>query len=301
MSGKTGMPTAWADLRIAVVGGDEREQEIARLAATNGAEVVAFGFPWPDSGIIGVARADSAAAAFHNAHIALLPIPGIAEDGSIFATERIVPGTDLLATMEKGGHIILGKADPRLQGAASATGIHLHEYESDTELMFLRAPAIVEGALKIVIENTPFTIHRSSACVVGYGHIGSVLARTLTGLGAYVTVAARNPAQRAEAVAANAQAISLEVLPQRAPDFDLLFSTVPARVVGNAIIDRLKPGAVLIDLSAPPGSMDLDHARRSGRRAIWARALGRRAPLTVGASQWSGISKIIDRILKGGG
>ncbi|NNM01497.1 MAG: serine carboxypeptidase, partial [Gammaproteobacteria bacterium] len=33
--------------------------------------------------------------------------------------------------------------------------------------------------------------------------------------------------------------------------------------------------------------------------AVWARALGRRAPITVGGSQWIGISKIITTIMKG--
>ena len=42
------------DRTIAVVGGDERECEIARLAATTGARVRAYGFPWPEAGITGV-------------------------------------------------------------------------------------------------------------------------------------------------------------------------------------------------------------------------------------------------------
>jgi len=50
-------------------------------------------------------------------------------------------------------------------------------------------------------------------------------------------------------------------------------------------------------MTAPPGGCDLNHATRTGRKAIWARALGRRAPITVGASQWLGIARIIEGIL----
>ncbi|MEO0996650.1 MAG: dipicolinate synthase subunit DpsA, partial [Pseudomonadota bacterium] len=51
---------AWRELTIAIVGGDEREQEIARLAIASGARVTAFGFPLPQAPIDGLAVAGSA-------------------------------------------------------------------------------------------------------------------------------------------------------------------------------------------------------------------------------------------------
>ncbi len=292
--------TAEADFsafRISVVGGDEREQEIARLAVKSGAQVRAFGFPWPDAGIDGVELVRSAEDAFRNANIVLMPIPLPQPDGRLFATESIVPRKALLSLMSKNSHIITGVSDEGMRAAARSLGIGIHEYEHDQELMLLRGPAIVEGALKVVIENTQITIHSASIGIVGHGNIGSLLARTLIALAARVTVAARNPVQRATAYAAGAATIELEELPQAAADFDMLLSTVPAPVVTAKVIDRLPPKALVMDLSAPPGGVDLDYARQSGRAAVWARALGRRAPVTVGASQWSGIHKIIKGII----
>ena len=290
---------AWRGLAIAVVGGDEREQEIANLAAGSGATVRAFGFPWPQDGIQGVVHAGSAREALSGARIALFPIPGIATDGSLFGTEKIVPTEDLLAMMAPGAHIILGRADSGLARAAAAKSVSLHEYEHDQELMLLRAPAIAEAAVKIIIENTSITIHGADICVVGLGNIGTVLLRTLMALGAHVTVAARNPVQRAAAHAMGAKVLPLDQLGNAASNFDVILSTVPAPVVTAAIIDRLPARALIMDLAAPPGSCNLDYARKTGRKAIWARALGRRAPVTVGASQWSGIARIIDTILDG--
>ena len=292
-------PPAWRKLTIAILGGDEREQEIARLAGGSGARITAFGFPWPTGGIPSVELSQSASAALAGAHIALFPIPGIAVDGSLFATEKIVPSQRLLSVMAPAGHIILGKADAGLHRAAAATGVHLHEYESDRELMLLRAPAIVEAAVRIIIENTLITLHGASICVVGMGNIGTVLVRTLIALGAHVTVAARNPVQLAAAYTLGAEGLPLEQLPDAAAGFDVILSTAPAPVVGAPIIDRLPAHALVMDLTAPPGSCDLGYATQSGRKAIWARALGRRAPVTVGASQWRGIAKIIDLILGG--
>ena len=66
---------AWERLLIAVVGGDDRDPEIARLAAATGAEVRVFGVPWPAEGIPGVELAGDALGAVTGANYLLLPIP----------------------------------------------------------------------------------------------------------------------------------------------------------------------------------------------------------------------------------
>ena len=283
----------FSDLVIAVVGGDEREQEIARLATLTGARVRAFGFPWPEGGVEGVTLAASAAEALAGAHVALFPIPGMTLDGAIFATTPIIPDRALLAHMASGARIILGRADAGLRDAAAAHSIALIEYEHDQEMMMRRMPAIVEGAVQQIIANTPFTIHGARAGVIGLGNIGAMLTRTLIALGARVTVAARNPVQRATAFTFGAADIAIDDLALHAANIDILCSTVPAPIVTAEIIDRMPPRALIVDLSAPPGGCDLAHARATGRGGIWARALGRRAPITVGTSQWVGIEKLI--------
>lgn len=286
-------------IAIAVVGGDEREQEIARLAAVDGAEVRAYGFPWPAGGIRGVQLAETPAEALRGARYALFPIPGLGADGSLFAPSApspVVPTAELLQGLEPGGHVILGTADERLLAAAVTAGVAVHEYEDDLELMLERAPAIIEGALAAAIGATRVTIHGSRVCVVGHGTIGSLLARTLALLGARVVVAARSTVQRAAARTTGADAIPLDELMEIASGLAMVFSTVPAPVVGWEVLERLPHGSLVIDLAAPPGGVDLDAARKLGHAAIWARGLGRRAPVTVGASQWRGIRKRIDEL-----
>jgi dipicolinate synthase subunit A len=295
---------AWSKLTIGMLGGDAREQEIARLAAATGATVRAHGFPWPEHGIPGVARLDDPAAVLKGARFALLPIPGIAANGALFApaAERpIIPTREMLAGMTAPAHIILGWADKNLKTHAEALGIAIHEYEWDKSLMLRRAPAIVEGVLKIAIDNTAVTIHDARVCVIGHGTIGAVLTRTLVALGAHVHVAARNPEQRSAAFVAGATPLGLAELPALAPRLDMVFSTVPSRVVGAEMLERLPKTALLVDLAAPPGGIDLEAADRLGLKAIWGRGLGSRAPVTVGASQWGGIRERIENILRAPG
>jgi dipicolinate synthase subunit A len=296
-----GIAVDWGKLVIGMLGGDKREQEIARLAAATGAQVRALGFPWPVHGIPGVQHLNDPAAVLKDARFALFPIPGIAASGALFAPAApapIIPDRAMLAGMAPRAHIILGWADANLKASAEALSIKLHEYEWDRSLMLQRTPAIIEGLLKIVIENTATTIHNANACVVGQGTIGAVLARYLVALGAHTHVAARNPEQRAAAYVAGATPHLLEDLAELAPRLDLVFSTVPSRVVGEDVLSRLPKTTLIVDLAAPPGGVDFDAAKRLGLNAIWGRGLGSRAPVTVGASQWGGIRARIEAIVR---
>ena len=291
----------WPNLVIGMLGGDKREQEIARRAAATGADVRAYGFPWPEQGIPGVKHLTDPVSVLKGARFALFPIPGISATGALFAPAApapIIPDHTVLSGMTPRAHIILGWADKNLKASADALSIKMHEYEWDRSLMLQRTPAIVEGLIKIVIENTAITIHDAAACVVGQGTIGAVLARYLVALGAHTHVAARNPEQRAAAFVAGATPHLLEELPALAPRLDFIFSTVPSRVVGGDVLSRLPKSALVVDLAAPPGGVDFEVAKQLGLTAIWARGLGSRAPVTVGGSQWGGIRERIEKILQ---
>lgn len=290
----------WKNLVIAVVAGDRREQEIARLAAATGAAVRAYGFPWPEAGIPGVTPAPDATSALSGADITLFPIPGIAPDGALFAPQcssRIIPDRRMLSGMRKPAHIILGWADKNLKAHGAALGITFHEYEWDVGLMLLRGPAIVEGLLKVMIENTDITIHKSRVCIVGQGTIGFLVTRYMVALGAYTHVAARNEVQRAAAHAAGAESHTLDELDALVPRLDIVISTVPAPVVHRELLERLPGHALVVDLAAPPGGVDREAAKELGLKFVWARGMGMRAPVTVGQSQWSGIRRRIESIL----
>ncbi|MGH9244029.1 MAG: dipicolinate synthase subunit DpsA [Acidimicrobiales bacterium] len=292
----------WSRLTIAIVGGDEREQEIARLANLTGAAVRGHGFPWL-AGVNGTAPTPSAEEAMRDANYAVLPVPrGI--DGNLYAPlapQHIPVRSELFAPLRVGAHVFCGRITKTLAGATRGLPLTMHEIDPDRELMLLRAPAIVEGAIQLAIQHTDVTIHGAQVAVVGFGTIGSLLARRLLTLGAEVHVAARNPIQRAAARADGARTLILSQLPELALHLDMVFSTVPARVVDRGVLERLPTGSLVLDIAPPPDRSDLDEAERLGHRAVWARGLGRRAPITVGASQWMGLSRRIEAIESGAG
>src|SRR6266849_9323202 len=127
MAGET-LAVDWSQLVVAMLGGDKREQEIARRAAITGAEVRAHGFPWPVHGIPGVQHLTDPAAVLAGARFALFPIPGIAASGALFAPAApapIIPDRAMLAGMAPRAHIILGWADKNLKAHCEALSIEL--------------------------------------------------------------------------------------------------------------------------------------------------------------------------------
>jgi dipicolinate synthase subunit A len=288
----------WRGIALAVVGGDGREPVIAGLAAATGADVRGYGLPWPDGGFRGVAVASSVAEAMRGARYAVLPIPrGL--DGHLYAPAApepipIVPA--LFTGMEPDAAVFCGRATDVLTAAADGAGVTLHEIDPDRELMLERAPAIVEGVLELTIRHTDVTINDADVAVVGHGQIGSLLARRLLALGAQVWVAARNPIQRASAYADGCRAVPLEALPGLAPSLAMLFSAVPARVVGRDVLERLPRGALVLDIAPAPLHLDFDLASHLGLRPVWARGMGKRAPITVGRSQWQGVRRRIEQL-----
>jgi dipicolinate synthase subunit A len=291
-----GLPGELRGLTVAVVGGDGREIEIVRQLLRAGAEVRAHGLPPEAEAVLGRSQAETVEEATAGADVLLCPIPGMGLDGSIYAPRaaaRVAISARALAGMRRDGLLILGTASADLKRLAEEAGIRIREYEADDELMILRAAAIAEGALRVAIEQTEITIHGARILLLGFGRIGQTLGRVLYDLRARAAVAARNPVQLARAYDLGLEPIPLGDMDRVLPEVEILFNTIPARLLTEERLRRLPAETVLIDLASPPGGIDPEAAKRLGLRAVWARGLGGRAPRTVGRSQWKGIRRII--------
>jgi len=292
--------TLWQKLTIAILGGDGRETEMASLATDAGASVRLFGAPLPNRR--DVTTAASLAEALDGARIAILPIPYPGADGALYAPFAEAPihiTADDLSGMAADALVITGKSDAFLDAAAEEAHVIVREYENDTDLMLLRAPAIAEGAIRVAIEHSPVTVHGTQIGLVGFGRIGSALTRSLIALNANVHVFARRGEARAAAYALGAKPHHFDAVPQVFPELEILYNTAPAAVVDATALAHLRKGSLVVDLAAPPGGIDLAAARENGLSTIWARGLGASAPRTVARSQWIGVERIARSIITG--
>jgi dipicolinate synthase subunit A len=291
-----GTPGELAGLTVAVVGGDGREVELLRLLRRAGAAVRAYGLPAEGEGVLGGPQATSVEEATVGADVLLGPIPLMGLDDSVYAPaapRKVTITREALRGLEPDGLVIIGKASPGLRRLADEVGIRVREYEHDEELMILRAAAVAEGAIRMAIEHTAITLHGARVLLVGFGRIGTTLGRTLYDLRARVRVAARNPVQLARALDLGLEPVPLERMEDVLPETDVVYNTVPSRLLDALRLKRLPPHALVIDLAGPPGGVDLEAAKSLGLKTVWARGLGSRAPVSVGRSQWKGVRRII--------
>jgi len=125
-------------------------------------------------------------------------------------------------------------------------------------IAYLNAIPTAEGAILKAMEYTETTIHNSNVIVLGFGRCGKILADKLKGLNANVFCEARNQKDLASIKALGYNVVELDKLQDVLKDMDIIFSTVPAKILGRDELKLLKEDAVIIDIASAPGSVDYE-------------------------------------------
>ena len=144
----------------------------------------------------------------------------------------------------------------------------------------LNAIPTAEGAIKLAIENTDYTLWGASVLVIGYGRVGKILANRLKAMGCKVTVTARKPADLSLGEALGFNCINTSFLNNEPLKFDIIFNTVDFKVIEDKSLDTSEAD-LIIDLSSL-GGLNLEYARSLGKNAFKAPGLpGIVAPKTA--------------------
>lgn len=161
--------------------------------------------------------------------------------------------------------------------------IQVFDYYKDEELAIKNAVPTAEGVIGILIHSLPVTIDSLRCAVTGYGKCARTLCRSLKALGADVTAAARSDQNLHDAKKDGMKICRLADLDKTAENFDAVINTVPARILDERILSKLKKNCILIEIASAPFGIDFDCAARHGLTAIKAGSLpGRTAPQTAG-------------------
>lgn len=266
---------------ILVAGGDLRYVYTARSLSAQ-YEVCAVGFTrqfLPDESI---RLAESAADGLPACDALVLPMP-VSDDGVLvnapFSRQNL-PLSSFLPRLKPDALVFGGKFGKARQLFEDA-GFPVIDYLASEELAACNAIPTAEGAVQIMLEEMPRTIHGSRVLVLGFGRIGTRLAYILRALGAEVTVTARQSADRSRAQMLGCEAVDFTQI--KPGTFDVLCNTVPAKVITQEVLEQLSPEALVLDLASKPGGVDLEAAKALGSRVVWALSLpGKTAPVTAG-------------------
>lgn len=135
-------------------------------------------------------------------------------------------------------------------------GISAHDYAIRTDFAALNAVPTAEGAIEAAMKLMSTTIFGSKCLVSGFGKCGKILCNTLKGLGASVTVAARNPRDLSMAEAFGYNVTSIAKMHTIVGNFDIIFNTVSHPIFGEAELKKIKPHTPFIDIASLPGGID---------------------------------------------
>ena len=139
-----------------------------------------------------------------------------------------------------------------------------------------------EGALQVAMRRRLRTLRGSDVLVIGYGGIGRPLSALLKALGAAsVSVAVRREellwVLKGEGYC---PMLSSDLMTQ-AGKFDAIFNTAPEQVLTKAVLEQVRPNALIVDLASKPGGVDWSAAKMLNLKTVHALALpGQLTPVT---------------------
>lgn len=290
------MCSVLSGIKIAVLGGDERELILVSELVKTGATVVVAGFP-REKICHGAFVVNSVEEACKGIEVLILPLPGTNDKGvirAVYSEQELQLTEKAIAAISSNGLIIIGSARKFLKEWTAQYNLNLLEIVDMDDVAILNSIPTAEGALQIAMEETDITIHGSKTCVIGFGRVGTTMARTLKALGSDVTVVARNPGQLARAYEMGCNRAGYDNLHQIMNHTDIVFNTVPTMVLDSSILKYANPDVLIIDLATQPGGTDFEAANTFGLKAILAPGLpGKVAPVCAGKI----LAEVIPRLI----
>lgn len=266
---------------FAIIGGDKRQLYCARSLSDDGYAVALGGF---DS--VAEMKNIEITTPFEAAlmsEIIILPLPCVNQKGLIpapFSKEDISLTGELVSAM-KGKRIFCGMKG-RLEPVCPVLSSSTFDYYDREEFAVCNAVATAEGALEIAMRSFEGTINGAKCLVCGYGRIGKALASMLKNMGADLTVSARKPSDLAWIELSGIRAVRTDEL-YKQEGFDIIFNTIPAKILTCVLLAKIALHAVVIDLASGDGGVDKYAAERLGVTHIHALSLpGKAAPKTAG-------------------
>lgn len=276
------------NVKIAIIGGDLRQLAAAKLFAENGIETAVYGFDLYKGIFPPVTKCMTPADCLRGSSAVILPLPCSVDQVNINAPlhDGEIILNDLLNHLT-GEQVLCG-------GIINFDRPNTYDYYQREEMKILNAIPTAEGAIAIAFDELQITLHGAKTTILGYGRIGKALAERLKGLGCIVTVAARKESDLALCESSSYKPIHMRLLCEAVSDSDVIFNTVPAVILNEAILDCIDTSTLIIDLAGRPGGVDFEAAKKRGLKVNWALSLpGKVAPVTAGEIIYRTVSNIL--------
>ena len=270
---------------FAIIGGDYRTVFAANRLASLGYTVYIYGFGNDITFDEAVNRSHSVKDVLSEANYVLLPLPYSTDGENIntILSDKQIAISDVLDNMNPQSVLFAGMIDKLFSAMLERHGTEYYDYFAREELTVRNAVPTAEGAIEIALRELPITVHSAKCLVLGYGRVAKVVAQMLKGIGANVSIAARKHSDLAWCNVLGYKNFYISDLAEQIHKFDVIFNTVPNRIMDREVLGFVKKDCLIIDLASKPGGVDFDTAKQLGLSVIWALSLpGKVAPVTAG-------------------
>jgi dipicolinate synthase subunit A len=270
-------------VKFAVIGGDARAGWLAALLAADGHMVRGFALEraaLPQR----VMQCSSLTAAVYGADWVIVGLPA-EKNGELLAPLSVqrIRTEELLTALWPGQTLCGGRIGQGAALAAVRAGLQVCDLMGRRDFTAGNAALTAEGAVGVLIRESPRSLWKGRALVTGWGRIARQLAPRLRALGCETIIAARKPGDRAEAEGFGLKSCTFRELPALSGELAYLINTVPAPVISRDALEHLRPDALLLELASEAG-FDRALAEELGLRAVCAPGLpGRSAPCAAAA------------------
>ncbi len=124
----------------------------------------------------------------------------------------------------------------------------------------LNGVATAEGAICEAIRNSVINLQGSKVLILGFGKCGQIIAKKLAALDANVSVSVRKYDVLSMALAYGYHGFLLDELKDYVSEFDFIFNTIPAMILGKNMLIKTKKDTAIIDIASSPGGVDYNYA-----------------------------------------
>lgn len=266
-------------MNISIIGGDNRNVELAKLFIQDGYNVKVYGLNDIELKENSVSSLEEA---MGGSNIVVLGIPA-SKERDLLKADIPISITYFLTCLSDNQIVYGGVIKDKLLTGMQKRNIKYFDFMKSEEFAILNTIPTVEGAIEIAIKETNITLHGANILILGFGRIGKLLAKTLKGFECKIDLAARKDEDFAWIDTYGYRKVTYDKLEEKLNSYDIIFNTVPTMLLDAEKMEKIKKECLIIDLASKPGGVDFETANQLGIKTNWALALpGKVAPKTAG-------------------
>lgn len=218
-----------------------------------------------------------------NSNYTVLPIPTTLSDGSLNLPNS---NSMLIDCIDKDSTIISYNYTSKTHKTI--------DLSTREDFAYLNAIPTAEGAICTALNNFDTSLYYSNILITGFGRVAKILADRLSGLKCKITIAARSAKDLSLAAALGYNTVDISNLINEVNRFDLIFQTIPFKVLTSDILSKIKESCMIVELSSKSVGTDTEYAVSKELSLINAAALPEKiSPITAANILTECVLKII--------